>query len=108
MATPSLFEQLRDVATLEENANNKKRIIEQAINVLLITLGANVQYYRLQKDMTTRELAQIAGTDRMMIERIESGQEKTRLTITLMFRIAIALEVTVVELTQGIISLQNG
>ena len=66
----------------------------------LVKLGENIRTYRKQLNVSQEELAHLADLDRTYIGGAERGERN--LTILSMLRISSALEVSVIDLIDGL------
>ena len=73
----------------------KQRRNETAI----LTLAANIKKYRIEKNLTIEELANIVGVDYSQIGRMERG--KVNATVSIIFDIAAVLEITPSQLLES-------
>lgn len=72
----------------------KKRRNETAV----MTLAANIKKYRIAKNLTIEELANIVGVDYSQIGRMERG--KVNATVSIIFDIAAVLEIPPAQLLE--------
>ncbi len=66
----------------------------------LIKLGKRIKFLRAAAGLSREELAEAIDTTRMQVYRIENGIKKNSPTISLLIRIANALNVDISELVK--------